>query len=201
VKTRGSFWFGLLLVALGILFLSESYLGMDVGEMFHTYWPVILILVGIWMLVRPSRHYEWKQGSSANVFGDIESALASDRVDSSTVFGDVELRLTSQDFKGGTVSTVFGDRRLDLTGGKVAEGEQKLKVSGVFGDSLVNLPAGLAYAVEVSTVFGTVRVSDQKSEGIARSLKYESPDYPSASRKLKIDLSGVFGDVEVRVAR
>jgi lia operon protein LiaF len=74
-------------------------------------------------------------------------------------------------------------------------------VSGVFGNSLVILPAGLAYAVEASTLFGTVRVGDQKSEGIGRSSKYESPDYSNASRKLKIDVSGVFGDVEVRGAQ
>jgi predicted membrane protein len=116
----------------------------------------------------------------------------------SNVFGDVDIRITSQNFKGGSVSAVFGDCEVDLTGSTIADGEHWLKMNGVFGNARIVVPPDLPVAVLASTVFGDVKVRDERKSGFSPSLTYKSPDYDASHRKLSISVSQVFGSVRVQ---
>lgn len=129
--------------------------------------------------------------------GDVDSTSSEETLQQSNVFGDVRLRITSHTFRGGKVSTVFGDTTIDLSDGGLADGEQVLNVSGVFGDCTVRLPKGLVYSVSGHTVFGSVKTPDQRREGVSASVIQESPGYSEAAKRLKINVSQVFGDVRV----
>jgi hypothetical protein len=49
-RERGGLMGGLILIALGILFLADNLLpGFSFGE----YWPVLLIVIGVGLLLRP----------------------------------------------------------------------------------------------------------------------------------------------------
>ena len=49
-RDRGSLMGGLILIALGLLFLADNLLpGFSFGE----YWPVLLIVIGVGVLLRP----------------------------------------------------------------------------------------------------------------------------------------------------
>lgn len=49
-------FFSLLLIILGVIFLLKN-LGIITGNLFGIIWPVILILLGVWIIVL---RYEWK---------------------------------------------------------------------------------------------------------------------------------------------
>jgi predicted membrane protein len=48
---QGRMFAGLLIILIGILFLLGNLGRLDVGEVFSTYWPLILIFIGIWHLI------------------------------------------------------------------------------------------------------------------------------------------------------
>lgn len=48
---QGRIFTGLLIIAVGIIFLLSSLDKLDVGDVFSTYWPLILIFMGLWNLL------------------------------------------------------------------------------------------------------------------------------------------------------
>lgn len=46
------YWTGILLIGLGVLFLLDSAGVMEFGHTIRKFWPVILILIGVSILLR-----------------------------------------------------------------------------------------------------------------------------------------------------
>ena len=197
--SRGMWW-GLILIALGLIILLNNLGIIDIGDLIRTYWPVLVIVWGLRLLMRRSDS-PWEKGgafASNKVIGDSVGASGEDRLSCANTFGDVNVRVTSQVFKGGDVSTVFGDIELDMTATALAEGEHLLRLSGVFGDQTVILPRDTAFAVDCTTVFGDVQCGDDRRTGISPRLNYESPGFAAAPKRLRVKASQVFGDIRVR---
>ena len=209
-RSRGR-WFGFVLIAVGIIFLLDSTGVIEFDEAFRTYWPLLLVLWGLWLLARGKRAGRHPLGPGApagaaggagaaapgGAFTPAAPASAGDSVESSNVFGDLEIRVTSPSFRGGAVSTVFGDLSVDLSPGGVADGDHQLTMSGVFGDERLVLPPGAAVEVTAHTLAGDIVVPGQTREGFSVSLKYTSPGFDTAAKRLRISVSQVFGDIHV----
>jgi len=199
-KDTGRLLWGILLIAIGVMFLLDYSGAIEFGSFVRTWWPALLIIWGAYLL---KRRFSWPAApevaaSTQTVFGDRKDQIAADQVEHANVFGNVDLALASQNLKGGSVSTVFGDCRLDLSRSRWAEGENTLTVSGVFGNMVLALPAGAAFSLSANTFLGTVRVQGNQQSGFSPTVVLESPDYAASPRKLRIRLSQVFGEVEVR---
>lgn len=187
---RNLLW-GIILILIGVLLLLDNMDVMDFGHAVRTYWPVLLIIWGISVLTKKKVHKE-----TVN-FSDISAKVEGELIHKSSVFGDVELGIVSQNFKGGSVSTVFGDCEVDLSKAVIADGEHWLKLHGVFGSCRVLLPKDAAVSVSSNVVMGDVKVADEKSEGFFPQAHYVSPGYDTAPKKLKIIASQVFGDIRI----
>jgi predicted membrane protein len=202
MASSGRIWWGLVLIVLGVLFLFDNIRLIDFGEILHTWWPLLLVIWGLAILVRrmniPQVGDAKPGATSDHLFGDTNEQSTADRISYSGVFGDTRVRVSSSDFKGGTVSTVFGDTLIDLSPSSLHDGENTLKVSGVFGDIDVIAPREAGLAVSATTVFGNLTVNEMHKEGFSSSVQYESPGYVTAPKKLRIVMSQVFGDVSVR---
>jgi predicted membrane protein len=48
------------------------------------------------------------------------------------------------------------------------------------------------------TLFGDAQVFTLKKGGISTSVTFETPGYENARARLRVDISQVFGDIEVR---
>ena len=195
-------WWGITLIILGVLFLLDNMDLVDFGYLLSTFWPIIFIIWGAGILLRKDVPRPESGGpeesNGRKVVGDMDEETRTQEINYSTVFGDCTVRVSSEAFRGGSVSTVFGDTEIDCSGATVSNGEQRLSVKGVFGDVELWLSRDTAFRLTSSTVFGTIRCNDQKQEGFSPSLQYESPGYGGAERRLRIDISQVFGDVTVR---
>jgi predicted membrane protein len=44
-------FFGLIIIVIGLVFLLGSMDKLDVGHVFSTYWPLILVIIGLWHLI------------------------------------------------------------------------------------------------------------------------------------------------------
>jgi len=193
---RNLFW-GLVLVTLGVLFLLDNLGVADFGQLVHDYWPLILILWGISILTKKRSNVQEPPLAGAVGQGTIASELSQDLVHQSNVFGDLFASILSQNFKGGSISTVFGDCDIDLSKAVFAEGEHILRIHSVFGDSTIILPKDAAVALETSTVFGQIVAMGQRKDGFSPDLKSSSTDYGTAPRRLRIVASKVFGDIKI----
>ncbi len=48
---QGRIFSGLLIILIGVLFLLGNLGRLDIGEVFSTYWPLILVFIGLWHLI------------------------------------------------------------------------------------------------------------------------------------------------------
>ncbi len=201
---RNLFW-GITLVVIGILLLLDRFGYASFSDMVHDYWPLILILWGGMILFRrrePENSGAPPPGGTmpqppAGGATEPQAAPIGDLIHQSQVFGNIYSRVTSQSFKGGSVSTVFGDALIDLTDVVLAEGEHELRVHGVFGNTVVILPKGAAVWVVASALFGSLTVMGQHKGGISSDIQITTTSYAAAPARLKITLSRIFGDARV----
>ncbi len=191
-------WLGIALIVIGGLFLLDTMRVMDFGTIFWTFWPVLLVIWGLFIILR-KRQGAGREATAGweQTFGDIDTVVSADTLSHSNVFGDLNVRVTSKAFQGGTVSTVFGDSVLDLRECALAPGEQRLTLHGVFGDCSIRLPANTAYALSANTVFGSLRTPDQHRDGMGSKIDVDSPGYANAGTRIRISASEVFGDIRV----
>lgn len=194
-RSSGLFWGGFLIL-LGILFLLDRFGYLDVGKVFSTFWPLILIAIGIKLIL--NRNAGEARQSGPKAASETEQMVTSDAsVRHTKVFGDVEMKIDSTDFNGGSVSTVFGDIDIDLSAAKLGNGEKILTLSGVFGDVTVNLPRNIKTSVRANVILGDIRILELKDSGLFVNRSFQSEGYESAAKKLYISASQVFGDIEI----
>jgi lia operon protein LiaF len=189
---------GIILVGLGILFLMDTLDIANFGHMVATWWPLILILVGINILISQKKEKRVHIGDKQDaVFGDTTLEVNSNNISYSNVFGDLDVKITSQEFRGGIVTTTFGDSHIDLSRVEMALGESLLRIDGVFGDVHVLAPRNCGVMIYAKTVFGDVSLMGVRKTGFAQELVQKTDGYDDAPKKLKIHMNQVFGDVKV----
>jgi predicted membrane protein len=193
---RRSYLGAIILITLGILFLLDNLGVADFGTIISTYWPVILILIGIRIFFRYGRTSAPSSPTVSMHSGATQESSAS-AINNSNVFGDVDIKINSKEFRGGSISNTFGDMNIDLSEIGLAEGEQLLKLDGVFGDLHVLVPKDIEIYVTTHSVFGDVRVLGNMKSGFGQEISYSSANYSAASKKLRIVSNQVFGDVKV----
>ena len=188
----------IILITLGILFLLDNLGFASFGDIISTYWPVILILIGVRIFFRygGSQSQPYPDDHHTVVTGIIQESSAS-LLHSSNVFGDVDMKITSKEFHGGSVSNTFGDMNIDLSEMQLADGEQLLKIDGVFGDLHVLVPKDMEIFVTAHSLFGDVRVLGNVKSGIGQELSQSTPGFGGSAKRLRLYCNQVFGDVRV----
>lgn len=176
--------FGLILVLVGFLLLLDNLGVLDFFDVILTYWPIILIIAGIYFLLRNFQQIKnYKEKSS-------------DLIHYSSVFENIQLNINSKNFKGGSISTLLGDIVLDISQVELAEGEHMLRVSSVFGDLIIKVPEKCNMSFNSSTVIGSLKVFNKSSNGLFRSLKLETSFTQNLS-KFHIITSQIIGDLKI----
>jgi lia operon protein LiaF len=87
---------------------------------------------------------------------------------------------------------------LDLSRAIIPEGQTSLTLNGVAGRVYLYLPADLDVSISSSVVFGECEVLGKKKMGIHNHLQVTSQKYTEANRKVKISISFLLADVQVR---
>jgi predicted membrane protein len=165
---------GLFFIVFGAFFLLVRLRIFD--RMVWSYiWPLAIIAVGVWILVRPAWHPDRKKG-------DMTTA---DDLDINQVFSGSSRKIESQSFRGGKADVVFGSAELDLRGARLAGGQATLVLSAVFGGIEVYVPRDWQVVLEGSPVLGSIESRKAVS------------DVPK-TQTLTIKGSAVFGSIEVK---
>lgn len=184
-------YLGIIIALLGVLILLDNLDLLEFGDVLHYGWPVILVVWGISLLTKQSKEQPAGDGVTP------EPPFAAELLHQSAVFGSLHVAVSAPNFKGGSLSTVFGDCVVDLSKCTIAAGEHQLRVHGVFGNTTVVLPKDAAVAVRGSAVFGSVALMGQRQEGVSSELSWLAENYGTAPARLQLTVSRVFGEVRV----
>ena len=181
---------GIVMIAVGGFFLLNFHF----YPIFHQvirFWPAVFIIAGIVVIFSLSRHKKGKERYTAGGWGkfDASSALSNDDVlDEVAVFGGGSRKITTQNFKGGRLTAIFGGSEIDLTQASLAEGVNVLEVTAMFGGWELQVPSNWNLEIRITPIFGGF--SDKRNISVS--------DPVDNTRKLVITGTAIFGGGEIK---
>ena len=163
VERRGSgrSFPGYALIGFGSLLMLNS-LGLARVRVWEIFWPLILLMVGVRLIMRtPGRRRSLhRTGAYAptHVGSDAEAPAAADgTVTMFSVFGGTKRTSTDNPFRGGEITSIVGGTHLDLRQAVIAPGGQAvIDVFAMMGGHEVWVPQGWTVVSEVTPILGGV---------------------------------------------
>lgn len=149
---RGVAWFILMMV--GGVFLFDR-LNPDIS-MRQYIWPLVLIVIGLFFILRPRRR-NWMHGYEKKNLDvdDSRSETWSDEdfVDSTSIFGGAKKNIISKKFRGGDLVNIFGGTDLDLSQADFT-GTAVIELTTIFGGTKLIVPSNWSIKSEAVIIFG-----------------------------------------------
>jgi len=184
---RGGAWFVLVLVG-GVFLIREIY---PEFASFRQLWPIVLILVGLFIILRPRRGWKWNhnkqtEGASDAFFSEDVDYSKEDFVDSTSIFGGAKKIVISKNFRGGDLVNIFGGTELDLSQADFT-GTAVIELTTVFGGTKLLVPSNWAVKSEAVTIFGGIEDKRRMQ------TMTESPD-----KTLFIRGTVIFGGIDIK---
>ncbi len=172
LKNVGS---GVFFILFGAFFLLVRMRIFD-QTVWHFVWPLAIIGVGLWILIRPAWHPDKK-----NIH-----EMTADDLSISQVLSGTSRKVESQNFKGGKAEVVLGSAEVDFRGARLAGGQATLLLSVVLGNIELMVPHDWQVVLEGTPVLGSMD-----------SRKRTIPDAEKTGT-LFIKGSAILGSIEVK---
>jgi predicted membrane protein len=144
---------GLILALVGGLFLAHNlgYIPYRIANMF---WPLVLILFGLRMLLR--RGGPWQPRPWMGRPFDIPNQAndSANRTSQFAVFGGSRRRVTSQQYEGGDALAIFGGIKIDLREANSANAQVFVEANALFGGIDIRVPDSWDVSIRGIGIFG-----------------------------------------------
>lgn len=182
----------IVLVGLGVAFMFQDYVPDSHVKIYL--WPILNMALGLKMIFSPRRfNKRWENhmngrrgGRGFSAFGNEKSSSSENTIDIDLVFSGFRKNIISKDFKGGTISCVFGGGELNLSQADI-NGVAVLEIKQVFGGVKIIVPANWEVKTdETSAVCGDV--SDKRAQ--------QTETNPN--KILVVKGSVIFGGIDIR---
>jgi predicted membrane protein len=140
---------GIIITLLGLFFQGRELglITMSFGELF---WPVVIIAIGISILI-PSRSFSSK--TKFDFRGDFKE-VNDEVIDKFSLFSTIKTNNVSGNFRGGSLTAVFGGIDLDLRNSTISKEGAKLDVTAAFGGMNIIVPSEWKVVVKGIPIFG-----------------------------------------------
>jgi len=145
-------------ILIGILFLTLSrnktagtiFIAIGLFNLYPELWPLLFVLIGLLIIFgrKGSLRIHNKDNQPEG------KRNSSDYVESVSIFGGGNKVIISDNFKGGSIVSIFGGSEINLTNSKLAEGENEIDITAIFGGSTLMVPADWKIEVDVLPIFG-----------------------------------------------
>lgn len=147
---------GIILFLIGAVFLAKDVFNVDFWQLIKVLIPVFFVLAGV-VLLLPGRglipRRKYNRISDEDVMDSIENV---------NVFSGGSKAITSDNFKGGEITCIFGGAELNFKNAKLAPGNNVLDVNCIFGGVTMYVPEDWTIRLDVTAVFGGF--SDSRAE-------------------------------------
>lgn len=95
---------------------------------------------------------------------------------------------------------VLGEHDIDLSLAIVEEPENIMMFQGVVGDIDLVISEDYGVEIEAFVMFGQIEFGPQKETGMVNRLYWRSPNYEFREKKVKIMISYLVGDIDIRLS-
>jgi len=106
------------------------------------FWPAMLVGLGAILITRGLRKRQEEVGEGPEYIDDM------------SIFGGGDRVLSTQNFKGGRVTAIFGGSKYNMMNAELAKGRNVLDIFTVFGGFKMIVPQDWEVKIEVSAIFG-----------------------------------------------
>lgn len=157
IKSRNAL-VGTVFIIAGLFFLLPRifpWIDFDSGLIF----PLLLIIGGIYILGKRNSAFQRRRRNFS------QENLNLDTIDDFAVFGGGERIITSENFQGGNITSIFGGSEIDLTSSKLASGKNVIDILCVFGGTTLIVPRDWNIAVDVFSLFGGFSNKGRRDQG------------------------------------
>ena len=168
---------GIILIFIGGLFLYDKFYDLQF-HVWNVIWPTILIIVGVSILLNHSRgkrnYFDFGKNpvvdnGKADEFNDDKTNFVddADTIDEVSIFSGSEKQITSKNFRGGKITSIFGGSEINLSRAELSNGRNQIEVFYMFGGSTIIVPPDWDVRIDVIAVFGgfSDKRYHQKTEG------------------------------------
>ena len=167
----GGFW-GVLLIVVGVWFLVRRYIPFNI-PLFRVVIAVILVYIGIRVLVNgPVIHHDRN----------------------TMVFSESSLQWSPA--HGRDYNVLFSSGTVDLTGVELAGRTVRTEVNVVFGSGTLRLDPAMPVRVNMSSAFGTVEAPGGRSIAFGDTV-YTTSSYRDGAPALEVHATAVFGRLTI----
>ncbi len=166
---------GLFFIVFGAFFLLMK-LDIFHHTLWHYFWPVAIIALGLWILIKPARAGDKKKIPELTV----------DELRISQVFSSTSRRIEAQNFKGGSAEVVLGSAEIDLSGAGLEGGRAVLALSAVLGSIELRVRPEWQVVIEGSPVLGSIE------------QRKKQPSDAEKKGTLEVRASVVLGSIEIK---
>lgn len=147
---------GIILFLIGTVFLSRDIFNVEFWEVMRFAIPALFLLAGV-MLILPGRSPLRRKKYNTITDDDIR-----DSVQDVNVFSGGSKAITSDNFKGGEITCIFGGAELNFRNAKLAPGSNVLDITCIFGGVTLYVPEDWTVRLDITPVFGGF--SDSRAE-------------------------------------
>lgn len=172
---------GSILILIGGVLLLPRF-GVIAFSQLHMFWPVILIMIGIGLIIRQHRKYAPYRRDGAK-----EASVSDGFVRSDILFSGAKTVILDPVFHGADLRNAFGGIEIDLRRTRLEARETFIDIDCSFGGITLYVPDSWNVQLQVSTMFG--------------SCEDERPHFsPDTDREHTVVLRGsvLFGGVEIK---
>lgn len=177
MRNSGVIFFGGLLILIGVMIMAGNLLNVN---MWRYFWPFILILLGLWMLVRP----RWVSPRGSTQF---------------LILNNLHRKGVWQ-VKNEEIWSFLGDVFLDLTNAEIPNGETVYRIYGFIGDIDLTVPQNVGVSVSSAAFINEVKVFGKKQSSILLPIEITSEVFESVERKIRLDVAFFISDVKIKAA-
>ncbi|MDA3953466.1 MAG: DUF5668 domain-containing protein [Bacteroidales bacterium] len=142
ISTRENKSTGWILLGVGLVFFLPDVIHFPYSVR-RLFWPVILIVVGLLIIFKSSLRRKKPEGSNS-----------SDYIDDIAILGGGDRVVTSDNFKGGSITALFGGSKIDMRNATLAPGINVIDMFCMFGGSTLIVSENWNVKLDVVSIFG-----------------------------------------------
>ena len=174
MRSKGQRFFALLLIGVGLIMLAGNLFDFNVSELF---WPLVLILVGIWFVFRPGLS-NYGQDVVMKFVGEINR-------DGNWQVADEELWM------------FVGELDFDFSEAEIPEGETSIRILAFVSELDLRLPENVGLSISSNAFVVNANIFGDRQEFIFNGMNYLTDNYDSAERKIRFEITSFVSELKV----
>lgn len=133
------------------------FIGIGLFNLVPNLWPLILVGIGLYLIMRKGHHYKIpnaEAGENQQADFTAPDSFGKETINEVSIFGGGSKILAIDNFRGGSITSIFGGSEINLSQCKLADGVNYLEITAIFGGSTMIIPKDWKVEIDLIPIFG-----------------------------------------------